>query len=127
MAEARSYENADSPVTKRVSRARIAMESMIAPSKPRRNKLTIEDIANAPDALKHEHLLRVTLLSLNPWARSEAVTDFESTLTRRPRTASSTGNYEPDDRNFWLTSRWKWTSSRSNWRPSTGQVQEEAV
>jgi len=103
------------------------MESMIAPSKPRRNKLTIEDIANAPDALKHEHLLRVTLLSLNPWARSEAVTDFESTLTRRPRTASSTGNYEPDDRNFWLTSRWKWTSSRSNWRPSTGKVQEEAV
>jgi hypothetical protein len=82
VAEARSYENADSPVTKRVSRARIAMESMIAPSKPRRNKLTSEDIANAPDALKHEHLLRVTFLSLNPWARCEAVADFESTLTR---------------------------------------------
>jgi hypothetical protein len=103
------------------------MESMIAPSKPRRNKQTSEDIANAPDAPDQEQPLRFALFSLNVWARSEAVADFESTLTRRPRTASSTGNYEPDDRNFWLTSRREWTSSCSNCRSGAGQVQEEAV
>ena len=91
MAEARSYENAESPVIKRVSRARIAMESMIAPSKPRRNKQTSEDIANASDAPDQEQPLRFALLSLNVWARSEAVADFESTLTRRPRTAATVG------------------------------------
>jgi hypothetical protein len=67
------------------------MESMIAPSKPRRNKQTSEDIANAPDALDQEQPLRFALFSLNVWARSEAVADFESTLTRRLRTAATIG------------------------------------
>jgi hypothetical protein len=65
------------------------MESMIAPSKLSRNKPTSVEIANAPDAPDQEQPLRFELLSLNVWARSEAVADFESALTRRPRTGTA--------------------------------------
>jgi hypothetical protein len=58
-------------------RARIAKELKIPPSKPRHNKLSIEDMAKALDALKHEHLFRFAIIALNTWARPEAVSEFE--------------------------------------------------
>jgi hypothetical protein len=57
-------------------RARIAKELKIAPSKPRHNTLTIEDMAKALDSLGHEHLFRFAILSLDTWARPAAVEDF---------------------------------------------------
>lgn len=63
-------------------RARIAKELKIAPSKPRTNKLSIEDMAKALDALEHEHLFRFAVLSLNTWARPEAVADFDPATQR---------------------------------------------
>lgn len=64
-------------------RARIAKELKIAPSKPRHNKLTIEDMAKALDALGQEHLFRFAIISLNTWARPEAVADFDPATQRR--------------------------------------------
>lgn len=64
-------------------RARIAKELKIAPSKPRHNKLTIEDMGRALDSLEHEHLFRFAILSLNTWARPEAVSDFMPATQRR--------------------------------------------
>lgn len=63
-------------------RARIAKELKIPPSKPRHNKLSIEDMAKALDALEHEHLFRFAILSLNTWARPEAVADFDPATQR---------------------------------------------
>lgn len=58
-------------------RARIARELKIAPSKPRHTTISIEDMAKALGALKHEHLFRFAIISLNTWARPEAVADFD--------------------------------------------------
>lgn len=63
-------------------RAKIARELKIAPSKPRTNQLTIEDMAKALDALKQEHLFRFAILSLNTWARPEAVADLDPATQR---------------------------------------------
>jgi hypothetical protein len=63
-------------------RARIAKELKIAPSKPRHNTLTIEDMACALDALGQEHLFRFAIISLNTWARPEAVADFDPATQR---------------------------------------------
>lgn len=63
-------------------RARIAKELKIAPSRPRHNKLSIEDMAKALDALEHEHLFRFAIIALNTWARPEAVSEFDPKLQR---------------------------------------------
>ncbi|MDA9530347.1 hypothetical protein [Bradyrhizobium sp. CCBAU 25338] len=63
-------------------RARIAKDLKIAPSKPRHNTLTIDDMAKVIDALKDEHQFRFAILSLNTWARPEAVMDFEPATQR---------------------------------------------
>jgi hypothetical protein len=63
-------------------RARIAKELKIAPSKPRHNTLTIEDMAKALDSLRQEHLFRFAIISLNTWARPEAVADFDPATQR---------------------------------------------
>lgn len=63
-------------------RDRIAKELKIPPSKPRHNKLSIEDMARALDALSHEHLFRFAILALNTWARPEAIADFDPATQR---------------------------------------------
>ncbi len=63
-------------------RGRIAKELKIPPSKPRHNKLSIEDMAKALDSLEHEHLFRFAIISLNTWARPEAVADFDPATQR---------------------------------------------
>jgi hypothetical protein len=63
-------------------RDRIAKELKIPPSKPRHNKMSIEDMARALDALEHEHLFRFAILALNTWARPEAIADFDPATQR---------------------------------------------
>jgi hypothetical protein len=63
-------------------RGRIAKELKIPPSKPRHNKHSIEDMAAVLDALKLEHLFRFAILSLNTWARPEAVAEFDPATQR---------------------------------------------
>ncbi len=64
-------------------RARIARELKIAPSKPRHNTLTIEDMATVLDAMTLEHHFRFAIMSLNTWARPEAVSDFDPATQRQ--------------------------------------------
>lgn len=63
-------------------RGRIAKELKIPPSKPRHNKLSIEDMAAALDRIEHEHLFRFALIALNTWARPEAVSEFDPKTQR---------------------------------------------
>lgn len=63
-------------------RGRIAKELKIPPSVPRHNKLSIEAMAAALDALKHEHLFRFAIIALNTWARPEAITEFNPKAQR---------------------------------------------
>lgn len=63
-------------------RARIAKELKIPESKPRHNKLSIEDMAAALDKLKLDHLFRFAILALNTWARPEAVAEFDPKVQR---------------------------------------------
>lgn len=63
-------------------RDRIAKELKIPPSKPRHNKLSIEDMAKALDALEQEHLFRFAIIALNTWARPEAVAEFDPKTQR---------------------------------------------
>lgn len=64
-------------------RARIAKDLKIAPSKPRHNQFTIENMASVLDSLEHEHLFRFAILSLNTWARPEAIMDVMPATQRR--------------------------------------------
>src|SRR3977135_4381645 len=63
-------------------RARIAKELKIPPSKPRHNKMSIEDMGAALDKLEHEHLFRFAIIALNTWARPEAISEFDPKLQR---------------------------------------------
>lgn len=63
-------------------RGRIAKELKIAPSKPRHNTLSIEDMAKVLDALDLDHLFRFAIIGLNTWARPEAIADFTPALQR---------------------------------------------
>jgi hypothetical protein len=63
-------------------RGRIAKDLKIPASMPRHNKLSIEAMAAALDALKHEHLFRFAIIALNTWARPEAVAEFDPKAQR---------------------------------------------
>jgi hypothetical protein len=75
-------------------RDRIAKELKIAPSKPRHNPHSIEDMAKVLDALELEHLFRFAIIALNTWARPEAVADFDPATQR----ANGLINLNPPDR-----------------------------
>lgn len=63
-------------------RARIAKELKVAPSKPRHNTMTIDDMAKVLGSLTLEHHFRFAIISLNTWARPEAVAEFDPKTQR---------------------------------------------
>lgn len=105
-------------------RARIAKELKIAPSRPRTNTLTLDDMAKVLDCLTLEHHFRFAIISLNTWARPEAVADFDPAAQRRGGLIdlNPPGRIETNKRRSLLPE----TRCLSGWLDHWGKVDAEA-